>query len=297
MATSLKRKTVAFFEVFDSEGRPLSNVLPWDDFLDRLEKESIDQRKHKLWNTDYWASAYPYDERNHFVLARSREDAPSTLDVATGEFIDHENDIQRPWVEIAVASFIPDTNRFGYVLGSSASPRISSMAEWINRHDIFDAPISIGAAINTDVLARLNGAAQVKLLEVKLARGQFANNPQSHGIFTAARALSENYGDIDIEITLKVGGRVDKNHDSERTGLLDAARGLLGRDIKGGVAELLRFNDQGKPEGDIVNLLHDRLATKMNVSVTDDKGNPIRIQSAITAIYRAVDKFRADQLL
>jgi hypothetical protein len=297
MATSLKKKTVAFFEVFDSEGQPLSAALPWDAFLAELEKQSVEQRQHRLWNTIHWASAYPYQERNHFVLARSREDAPSTLDVATGEFIDHENDIQRPWVEISVASFIEGTNKFGYVLGSSASPRVSSMEEWINKHEIFDSPISIGPAVNPNVLARLNGAAQVKLLSVKLARGEVGNIPQGHGIFTAARSLSEDYGDVDIEIIVKVAGQVTPQYDSEREGLLDAARGLLGHDFKKAVAELLSFDDRGRPETEMVNLLNDRLATKMKVSVTDAEGNPIRIQSAIAAIYRATDKFKAEQLL
>lgn len=297
MATSLKKKTVAFFEVFDSEGQTIPAALPWDVFLARIEKQSVKERQHRLWGTIHWASAYPYAERNHFVLARSREDAPSTLDVATGEFIDHENDIQKPWVEISVASFIEGTNKFGYILGSSASPRVSSMEEWINRHELFDAPISIGPAVNPNVLARLNGAAQVKLLSVKLARGQVGSNPQDHGIFTAARTLSEDYGDVDIEIILKVAGRVDHEHDTEREGLLDAARGVLGHDFKKAVAELLHFNDQGKAESEEVNLLNDRLATKMKVSVTDAEGNPIRIQSAIAAIYRAIDKFKAEQLL
>jgi hypothetical protein len=297
MATSLKKKTVAFFEVLDSQGRTLPDPLPWDDFLARLEGQSVEKREHKLWNTIHWASAYPYDKRNHFVLARSREDAPSTLDVATGEFIDHENDIQRPWVEISVASFIQGTNKFGYVLGSAASPRPASMEEWINRHEFFNAPISIGPAINPNVLARLNGAAQVKVLDVKLARGQAESNRAGHGIFTAARTLSQDYGDVDIEIIVKVAGQVDRQHDSERVGLLDAARGVLGHDFKKAVVELLHFDDQGKPESEVMNLLNDRLAIKMKVSVTDAEGNPIRIQSAITAIYRAIDKFQADQLL
>lgn len=297
MATSTKKKTVAFFEVFDSESRVLPEPLAWDDFLASLHEESVEKRQHKLWNTLHWASAYPHDERDHFIIARSRDEAPSTLNIETGEFIDHENDIQRPWVEIAVASFIPLTNRFGYVLGSQASPRVSAMEEWINEHRFFDAPISIGPAINQNVLARLNGAAQVKLLDVKLARGRVDANTRSHGIVSAARTLSEDYGDIDIQIIINVSGRVDKKHNREREGFLDAARGLVGGDFKKAVAELVHFDDQGQPETEMINLLHDRLATKMKVSVLDEEGNPIRIRSAITAIYRAIDKFKAEGLL
>lgn len=297
MASTQKKKTVAFFEVFDSEGRALPEALPWDKFLARLHDEKVSQRQHRLWNTVHWASAYPFQEQDHFIIARSREDVPSTLDVSTGEFIDHENDTKRPWVEISVGSFIPSTNKFGYVLGSTASPRVSAMAEWINKHEFFDAPISIGPAINPNVLARLNGAAQVKMLDVKLARGQAISSVQNHGIFTAARDLTEGYGDVDIQIIVKVAGRVDRRHDTEREGLLDATRGMFGHDFKKAVAELLRFDENGKPETEMINLLDDRLAIKMNVSVTDEKGNPIRIQSAITAIYHAIDKFKADGLL
>src|SRR5262249_40086021 len=135
------------------------------------------------------------------------------------------------------------------------------------------------------------------LLDVKLARGQVTSSSQGHGIFTAARTLSEGYGDVDIEIIVRVAGQVDRQHDTERIGILEAAKGVMGHDFKKAVAELLHFDEHGKPETETINLLHDRLATKMNVSVTDDEGNPIRIQSAITAIYRAIDKFKNERLL
>jgi hypothetical protein len=289
----IRKKTVAFYEVFDAQGNRFPEALPWQEMLAQIALQSTFQREHKLWNTTHWASAYPLLDQDHFVLARSREEAPPTLDVSTGEFIDHENDVKRPWVEISIASFVPGTNKFGYVLGSQASPRVTAMAEWINLHGIFDLPISIGPAINPNVLERLNGAAEAKLLRVKLKRGQATSNTlESHGIFSAARVLSEDYGDIDIEIVINVSGRVDRHHTDERVRILDAARGVARSDFKKAVAELVNFDEQGNPESETINLLHDRLAKKMNVSVTDEEGNPVRIRSAIEAILKAIDSLQ-----
>lgn len=290
--TRLRKKTVAFYEVFNKDGSQLPVELPWEDVLGQLASETVRDRQHMVGNVAHWGKTYPFMDQYHFVLARSREEGVPSFNVVTDEIIDHENDVKQPWVEVSVASFIPGSNRFGYVLGSQAAPRPSSMAAWINSHNIFDIPISIGPVISQNVLARLNGAAQAKLLRLKLSRDQIWAAQQSNGLYSAAQALSEDFGDVDVELIVHVSGRVDRRHDDERVNILHAARGLLASDFKSAVADLLNFDDQGRHEIDSVNLLHDRLTKKMDVSVMDDEGNPIRLQSAVTAILRATDALR-----
>jgi hypothetical protein len=288
-ATHTKKKTVAFYEVFNTDGSTMDVALPWDAVLGQIAGEAVNDRCHMVGNVAHWGKTYPFLDAYHFVLARNREDGVPSLDVVTDEIIDNENDVKRPWVEISVASFIPNSNRFGYVLGSQAAPRPSSMAAWINSHNSFDMPISIGPVISQNVLARLNGAAQAKLLRVKLTRDQIAAAQQANGLYSAGQALTEDFGDVEVELIVRVAGRVDRAHDEERISILDAARGLLTSDFKDAVAELLNFDAQGSYEIDPVNLLHDRLSKKMDVSVTDQEGNSVRIQSAVTAILRAAD--------
>ncbi|GIH47420.1 hypothetical protein SAMN05421833_11779 [Microbispora rosea] len=289
MATKIKKKTVSFYEIMDENGRSFPQPLPWEKVLARLAQQPVTQREHELWDVAHWGKTYTYLDRDHFVLARSRVEGVPSLDVNADEIIDNETDVQKPWVEISVASFVPDTNIFGFVLGSQASPRPASIAAWLNAHKIFDKFITVGPVVSKDILAKLNGAAQAKLVRVKLTRDQIRATRQSNGLFSAARGITEEHGDVEVELIVRVSGRVKRDHDEERIQILETARGLLSTDFKFAVAELINFNDKGKPEYEPVNLLENRLAKKMDVSVTDDEGNPIRIQSAVTAILRAID--------
>jgi hypothetical protein len=296
MATSVKKKTVAFYEILDADGQRLPATLDWDRIIGKLSAQRTRNRRHEIFSIPHWGKCYTYLDQNHLVLARSREEGVSSLDVVTDEIIDSENDIKRPWVELSVASFLPGTNKFGYVLGSQAAPRAASLVTWLNKHNVVDAPISVGPVVNQDILARLNGAAEASLLKVTLSRDQVLAAQNSEGMFSAARVLSDSYGDVEVELVVKVGGRASRRRREERINILNSARGVIHSDFKSAVAELINFDENGRTERAKINLLQDRLAKKMDVSVTDDEGNPIRIQSAVTAIMRAIYELR-DELL
>ncbi|MGW3353688.1 hypothetical protein ACWDA3_61375 [Nonomuraea rubra] len=289
MATRLRKKIVAFYEVLDENGHPFETPLPWDRMLARLATQPVTAREHEIGTVLHWGKAYPYLDRDHFILARSREEGVPSFDMQNDEIIDNETDIQKPWVEISVASFIPGTNKFGFVLGSQASPRATSMGAWINTHKVFDRPISVGPVISRDILAKINGAAQAKLVHVKLSRDQIWNASRSTGLFSAAQTITDEHGDVEVELIIKVSGKVKRDHDDERIQILETTRGVLGTEFKYAMAELVNFDQEGNYEIDPVNLLQNHITKKMDVSVTDSEGNPIRIQSAVTAILRAVD--------
>ncbi|MEU5989234.1 hypothetical protein ABZ806_09660 [Spirillospora sp. NPDC047418] len=286
-----RKKRVSFYEVRDREGIPFSSPFDWDQILARLARESADVRLHRVFGADHWGKAYPFQDMDHFILARSREEGVPSYNTQTDEIIDNETDSQQPWVEISVASFVPGTNKFGFVLGSQASPRPTSMALWLNEHKFVDEELTIGPVVNQNILNRIDGAAQASLLRMKLNRDQIEAARQSGGLFSAAQIIGEEFGDVEVELQVKVSGRVTKSHDDERIQILDSVRGVVGSDVKDAVAELINFDENGKYERDEINLLEDRLAKNMMVRVTDAQGNPVRIQSAVTAIFRAIDHF------
>lgn len=286
-----KKKRVSFYEVRDRNGLPFSGPLNWEQALANLARESATSRLHRVFGADHWGKTYPFLNMDHFILARSREEGVPSYNMRTDEIIDNETDSQQPWVEISIASFVPGTNRFGFVLGSQASPRPTSMALWLNEHKFFDEELTIGPVVNQDILNRVNGAAQASLVRMKLNRDQIEAARQSGGLYSAAHIIGEEFGDVEVEMTVKVSGRVTKSHDEERIQILDTVRGVVGSDVKDAVAELINFDENGRYERDMINLLEDRLAKKMKVRVTDAQGNPIRIESAVTAILRAIDHF------
>jgi hypothetical protein len=294
MARNSRKKLVAFYEVVDAEGRDLTSVLDWDHFFTRLSREDTHARRHRMFGVHHWGKTYTYSESDHFVLARLREEGVSAFNIETDEIIDSETDIAKPWVEVSVASFIPGTNRFGFVLGSQAAPRASAVADWINEHKSFDGRISVKPLVNQDILRKLNGAAEARLLTVRLTRDQISSTQSSDGIFSAANALSNQHGDVEVELSIRVKGHADRDHQEERSSILESARRVVGSDFEKAVAQLINYNEEGRSETETVNFLNDRIAKKMNVKVTDDEGNPIKVQSAIDAIIQARSELRRE---
>lgn len=288
---STRRKRVSFYEVRDRDGIPFSGPLPWVEALAELAREPVTSRRHSVNGIDHWGKAYPFDEIDHFILARSRDEGVPSYNVQTDEIIDNETDSQQPWVEISIASFVPGTNKFGFVLGSQASPRPTSMALWLNEHKFFDEELTIGPVINQNVLNRINAAAQASLVRLTLTRDQIEAARQSGGVFSAARVIGQEFGDVEVELLVKVSGRVTRSHDEERIQILETVRDVVGSDVKHAVAELINFDAEGHYERESIDLLEDRLAKSMKVRVTDAEGNPVRIESAVTAILRAMDHF------
>jgi hypothetical protein len=287
-----RQKLVAFFEVRDEDGKLIEEPTPWADHLAELSREPADDRKHSISEVDHWGQVYTYHDTDHLVLARLR-DGVSSYNTSTGEIIDSESDIGKPWVEVSVIHFLPGTNRLGFVLGSNASPRVSSLATWINMHRIFEQKITIEPVIAKDVLAKLRGAAEASMLHVVFESSQLeAIHSVSH-LYDASRSIKDDIGHISVEMVLKVEGGI-RGRERDRVRLLDAAKGVAGHDFKKAVAKLINYDAQGKPHSEEVNFLKHRLARKMLVNVTDKEGNPVRISSAIEAIYRATERLRND---
>ncbi|WP_155884627.1 hypothetical protein [Actinomadura flavalba] len=291
-----KKKTVAFYEIVDVDGHRLPGALPWDEVIGDLTTQSVGRRRHNIFSIPHWGKSYTYAQQNHFILAKYREEGVSSLDVTTDEVIDGENDVKRPWVEVSISSFIRGTNIFGYVLGSQAAPRPSSMVAWINEHAIFDAELNVRPVVSQNVMARLNGADEAALLRVHLTRDQAWATRNSDGLYSAAQSLSESFGDVELELVVRVAGKLKRSQSEERRSILDSARRFSNSDVKNALVELINYDPSGRPERNKINLLEDRLAKKMDVSVTDDEGNPIRLQSAVNAIMQASSDLRQELL-
>lgn len=291
MPSRTRNKLVAFFEIRDAAGEPIDEPTPWAEHLADLSKESAKEREHRINTVPHWGQVYTYEETDHLVLARLR-DGVSSYNTDTGEIIDTESDARSPWVEISVVHFLPGTNRFGYVLGSNASPRVSSLAGWINSHRIFEEDITIEPVIAKDALARIRGAAEASLLRVKFASDQLTDIKKAGGLYAVSRSLKDEIGHVSVEMILRVEGGKTRSRQQDRMRLMDKAKGLLGRDVTKAVARIVDYDDQGIARTDDVDFLKHRLAKTMKVALTDREGNPVRISSAIKAIYRAAEKFR-----
>jgi hypothetical protein len=292
MATSTKKKTVAFFEITDENGSPLGNILPWQEILTTLEQQNAAQCCHAIFGVDHYVRIYAWEGRNHLVLARARDDSPSTLDLRTSAIVDEVTQAGRPWVEVSVVSFIPGTNRLGFVLGGQASPHASSLERWINAHDLMDEDITISPVVNRQILDILDKEnVEARLVTVRLDPGQFISQDDAGGLVSYGSAMGREIGgDYQIEMTVKIQGRADHVEPGRLRRLGALGRQLLGRDVAKAVVQVVDLNGDGV-KTEMLDLLHYKLARKEKISVTDEEGNPVRIPSALTAIMRAADHY------
>jgi hypothetical protein len=283
---------VSFFEVQDENGRTLDEPIDWPEFLSYVARQNMEERRHMVNGVFHWGQVYTYKATDHLILARRRDEV-SSLDISTGEIVDTESEATKPWVEVSVVHFLPNSNRFGFVLGSNAAPRVSSFAHWLNTHNILDQQITVAPVLDRDIMSKIRRAESASLVRVTFESNRFVDVTESHGLYEVARGLKEQFGDVVVELQL----RTNKEHggDRERREILEEAQRLAGGGgFDKAVAGLSWHDDNGRIHKEDVDFVKHRLAKTMRITVTDRSGKSIKIASAIEAIYRAADQLKPD---
>lgn len=294
MITRTKKKTVQFFEVVAQDGTRLAQPYPWPEILADLAKQPAADCKHVVAGVDHWGRVYTYEEEDHFILVRLVEEGVSSFDISTESFIDIESNAANPYVELSIAKFLPNSNIFGFVLGSNGSSRVGSMERWINAHKMFQGEVAIVPLVSKRALDKIRAAEEAKLLTVRLDQDHVSSIGTQSGLYSVLKDIEESHGSVDIELTIRAKGRVDEERREERMGIVRTAKSMIRAPFSRAVVELVNYDSKGKPHIEKVDFLNHLLATKMNVSVTDKEGNPVRIPSAISAINKAAEKLRVD---
>ncbi|MFI6254558.1 hypothetical protein ACIBCL_00405 [Micromonospora zamorensis] len=292
MAVKSRNALVAFFEVQDEEGKALEAPINWPGMMSLVARQTMDERRHRINGIAHWGQVYAYKETDHLILARHRDEV-SSLDSATGEIVDTESDVTRPWVEVSIVHFLPETNRFGFVLGSNAAPRVSSLAHWINEHDILDDRITIAPVLDRDIMRKIRRAEGANLVKVTFEGDRVSELHQSDGLYEVAQGIKAKYGDVVIELQL----RTTREHGGprEKSNILNEAQHLAGTGVfDKAVAGLTWRDDEGQLQKEQVDFVKHRLAKSMKIRVVNAGGKSIKVTSAIEAIYRAADQLKPD---
>ena len=91
-----------------------------------------------------------------------------------------------------------------------------------------------------------------------------------------------------VELVFKVEGGTEASVHDQRIQLLDVAREVSTQDFAKASAKLINYDAEGKPKAEDVNFVKHRVTTKKKVQITDDDGNPVKVKSAVEAIYQAI---------
>lgn len=298
MATKRAKKTVAFFEVCDEDEDPLEPV-DWQSLLGELDDRRVSHGatslRHTIHGFRHYAQVYTHLETYHLVIAREREEPPSSLDEGSGEILDEQTNANRPWVEISILSFIPDSNVFGFVLGAMGSPRSSAVADWLNADELFEDSLTVRPYISETLVDLVrDGDSEARLFRMKLSAQQLYEgfDPDS-GVYSRSQQFGRELDmgpEVDLEITLTLNGNAKSTAESTRRALGDIARSVIGREMVAGKVEVVDLDSGPRVERELVDLVKHHITTKENVSVMDDEGHQVRVPSAVNAISRAISK-------
>lgn len=296
MPTRTSKRKVQFFEVCDEDGERIGQVLPWDEVLGAVGRQTVSERRHVLQGIPHWGQAYVHDDRENLVVARLRAEGVSTFDIEQDQIIDQASQAAVPYVELSIVSILPSTNKFGLVRGSNASSHAVTIGDWINAHELFGRSITIVPLISRRTMQKIANAREVKLLDVSYNQELSAATAvaDSGGLSSAVNALVGDHGPAEIEIVIRQKGRTTDQDTQLRRTLANTMRAVASRPFSKAVADIVTTDFDGRPMLDRINFLNDILARRMTVSVTDEEGNPVRIPSAIAAISRAADVLRED---
>lgn len=289
-----KEAQISFFEVCDEHGNQLDSAADWPGFLSEIASEPIDMRKFPIHDVMTWGEVYTYQNAYHLVLARHR-DSVSTLDTGTGEIVDHDADANKPWVEISVIHFLPDTNKIAFVLCSASSPHISSAQEWLNAKRLFDKKLTIQPVFDRNTVAKLRGAAAASLVQVSFSPGQALDLDESEGLFDFGRRLQQKYGDVTVSLELKIEGR-KKQRTKASDNILSEVKNLAGGlEFQKAVAKVLQVDETtGREKTELLNFVNHRLTKKAKIKLANRDGRTVRIVSVLEAIYKAADQLKSD---
>lgn len=293
------KKTVAFFEVCDGDDQPMA-AEDWQLHLRELRDRQTDHGatslRHEIHGLRHYGQAYLHQDDLSLVIARERDEPPSSLDEASGEILDERTQANRPWVEICVASFIRDTNIFGFVLGGMSAPRAGVIADWINEDaQMFGELVSVRPYVANTLVGMLqDSSSEARMVRLQLDADQInSTDVEGSGLYSAAQQIGRELDlgpEVDVEVVLRIRGRSDGATEDTRRTLADRARELIGRSVHGAQAEIVDFEPDSPTDRELVDLVKHRMATKEKVSVMDDEGRQVRIPSAIHAIGRAASR-------
>ena len=206
MPTKSMSKTVAFFEVCDENDLPFA-AEDWQqhlrDLRDRQYRQGVKSLRHDIGGLRHYAQGYTHDGELSLVIARERDEPPSSLDENSGQILDEATQANRPWVEICVASFIPSTNVFGFVLGGMSAPRAGVIADWINTDaQLFGEPVSVRPYVADNLVGMLqDGSSEARMVSLHLDAGQIYGD-QVDGSGSVLRHAANRAG-----TRLRSGGR------------------------------------------------------------------------------------------
>jgi hypothetical protein len=296
----MKERTVGFYEVVREESAEQVRFeqADWEGFLGGVAGTSLADRTLET-DRQIIGQTYPLDEHYHLLVHRVKDPGEwlSRVNFETEQFEDIEQQANEGYLDTSVASFLGYGNLVGMIQGAPASPGHKALENWLNGMKPFSgASIVVRPVMAQAAIEKLKRATGITTLEIRLGQSKAATLAGKSGrLANALRRLSEDYGDVRVQLRISVPRGKARHED--RIALLNDLSELS--DVVPGSADVARagliFGEtdvEGKAQ--LAELVEHHITAKRRVPAIDEEGKSIRIAGAARAILNAADEYESD---
>jgi hypothetical protein len=288
--TRLRERTIAFYEiVVERDGAQIRvGQFPWSTTLAAVATAKIQDRTFEAENT-FVGNIVTYQEEDHLLLHRVKDGTEwlSVVDWGTGELRELELAAGEGFLDTSVVCFLSFGNIIAIMQGSQSAPTHRSLQTWLNGLQFFPGTrLVVRPLVSRAQVEKLRTAEGATRAEIRIGRSQAEALRDRQGrLARMLRIASDEYGDINVTMIISVPRGKGRREDRER--LLDDLRDL--DEVVPGIAERARatlvYADPAGPEySQLVELVEHHITAKRRVSAVNDRGESIRISSAVSVM-------------
>ena len=289
----MRERTVAFFEVVASESGTHRRLeqLPWAEFLASVATTPLERRTVEVEST-LVGNVVTYQEEDHLLLHRAKDAGEwlSILNWHTGEWKQLEARAAEGFLETSVICFLPYGNVIGIMRGSTSAPTNKSLEVWLNELKPFTGTsLIVRPLMSHSEVERLRTAEGASRVEIRIGSSKLSALRQRTGrLARILRIAGEEYGDIEVTMTITVPR--GKTRFEDRQALLHDLQDL--GEVMPEAADRARatlvYAEQSGPEySQLAEFVEHHITAKRRVPAVDDRGEAIRISSAVRVVLDA----------
>lgn len=271
-------RTVAYWRLVNAVDHCPVEHFDWPTLL---AKWASDGPVRVSWDgDDYTGTVYPLNEIDGLILAKGKDFVPNEADASGKQHTMRSRGDDWDPVDNLFVHFLPFGNVIAIVRESNSAPAAGTLARWLTRSKVFQKQ-EWGADVIIDPgrRERLQGKEGVKELFVATRASSL---PAEHG--GALRRLRglRDFGDVEVEITIKAKG---KERRAEQSDLLDVANEVIsGLDLTKGYAKTTATDSEG---AETIDFLKHRITRRRQIHLPSGHDRSLQAKDAFEVLQTA----------
>lgn len=295
----MRERTIAFYEVVANRAGEHFRVgqMDWQRVLEQVENADVEDRTWESAQT-FVGTIFHAQQSRHLLLHRVKDAGEwlSVMNLTTGEWRELESRASEGYLETSAMSFTGFGNVVGIMQGSTSSPTHKSLEGWLNELKILTNPVGVRPLVSQAEVERLQQADAASRVEIRIGSHKVAALAERDGrLARFFRTATADYGDINVTLTISVPR--GKGRDEDRRKLLNDIQDLA--EVMPAAADLAKarliYSEAGGEEHTrLAEFVEHHITAKRRVPAVDDKGQSIRISSAVGTIIAVAAEHEAE---